>query len=346
MKAMTTRKRKPPEKRRSGRASRLVSGSASLIGTAMMRNPAATGGTAIFMIVFSFVAANALWYQPEAHPHPWLDTRHAFEDYAANAMNLNGEPVTTFKVERDVRAAAAIPAPAQTPAPRPAPAVVVQDPANAATAAAAPALGKSELVAAIQSNLARRGLYDGAVDGVKGPMTQAAIIFYQETRGLPETGNPDQAILDLLKKDNAEFSVLPAERPTPDVTGAIVSTAGKAPDPVAALIEKAPVPKAAIPVAKPAATPAAKAPVQAASVTPVRVSQPAAAPSAPALSGNLVMQIQKGLSNLAYKDVTVDGVAGQQTREAIRHFQKHYRLPETGNPDQAVLDKLKKIGAL
>jgi peptidoglycan hydrolase-like protein with peptidoglycan-binding domain len=44
--------------------------------------------------------------------------------------------------------------------------------------------------------------------------------------------------------------------------------------------------------------------------------------------------------------VKVDGVAGQQTRNAIRAFEKHYRLPETGEPSEAVLKKLKSIGAL
>ena len=60
----------------------------------------------------------------------------------------------------------------------------------------------------------------------------------------------------------------------------------------------------------------------------------------------LVMKIQKGLSNLAYADIRVDGVAGAQTRDAIRHFEKHYRLPQTGEPSQAVLKKMKEIGAL
>ncbi len=45
------------------------------------------------------------------------------------------------------------------------------------------------------------------------------------------------------------------------------------------------------------------------------------------------MSIQRGLSNIAYADVTIDGVAGEQTRAAIRHFERHYRLPETGEPN-------------
>lgn len=108
---MTTRKRRPP-KRQAGRVSRLIAGGAAMIGAAAMRNPVATGGTAAFAIVFSFVAANALWYQPSSHPHPWLDTRDAFRDYAAKAMHPGGgDTATTFRIERDATAPAASAAP-------------------------------------------------------------------------------------------------------------------------------------------------------------------------------------------------------------------------------------------
>ncbi|ACM25905.1 MULTISPECIES: peptidoglycan-binding domain-containing protein [Rhizobium] len=73
---------------------------------------------------------------------------------------------------------------------------------------------------------------------------------------------------------------------------------------------------------------------------------PKSAPSDAVNTVNMVMQIQKGLSNIAYSNVSVDGVAGEQTKAAIRRFQKHYRLPETGEPDMAVLKKLQDIGAL
>ena len=42
----------------------------------------------------------------------------------------------------------------------------------------------------------------------------------------------------------------------------------------------------------------------------------------------------------------VDGLIGEKTRTAIRHFEKHYRLPVTGEPNEQVLAKLKDIGAL
>lgn len=419
---MNTRKRRPP-KRQAGRVSRLIAGGAAMIGQAAMRNPVATGGTTAFAIVFSFVAANALWYQPSAHPHPWLDTRDAFRDYAAKAMHPGGEPATTFRVERDATSADV----ATAPRPTVVNGVVVHDDQPPAESPAA-----DDLVAQVQANLLRRGLYEGPVDGVMGSKTEAAIMFYQETRGLPQTGAADAAVLDLLKKDNAEFNVVPPDRPA-DVTGAIAARtpqkpaekpAQKAADPVAALIAKAPraqtpaaptpaahtpaapaakpqaenaraarpaaaapVPPAPIPnvaskaapakavqkpaeksAQKPGPKPSEKTPVKAFDKTPDKAAQKPAAqkvvattprpaavaakaeatakPAATGTPSNLTMAIQKGLSNLAYRNVTVDGLPGEQTKEAIRHFQKHYRLPVTGEPNEAVLEKLKKIGAL
>ena len=42
----------------------------------------------------------------------------------------------------------------------------------------------------------------------------------------------------------------------------------------------------------------------------------------------------------------IDGIPGEDTRTAIRRFERHYQLPETGEPSAAVLKKLKAIGAL
>ncbi len=67
------------------------------------RNPSAAGGTAAFLVIFSFVAANALWYQPGAHPHPFLRTRDApFPNVLGGrpAAEEHSGNVTTFKIER------------------------------------------------------------------------------------------------------------------------------------------------------------------------------------------------------------------------------------------------------
>lgn len=204
----------------------VITGLVALGGLAA-RNPATVGGTCAFLVVFSFVAANALWYQPGGHPSPFLRMRSADNSLGFSATKPAPHDVTTFVIER---------------------------------------------------------LEEGEV--------------------LPEVTD-----------------VMPAERPFDEVARIIekpapAQKAEAEADPVAAAIMEA--------EADPAVTSAVVRPV----------------PS------DLVMKIQKGLSNIAYTDIAVDGLIGEKTRTAIRHFEKHYRLPVTGEPNQQVLVKLKDIGAL
>ncbi len=310
---MTARKRKPPErKKKAQRGPALaVLGLATrglvFAGRLASRNPGLFGGSAAFVVAFSFVAANAMWYQPGAHPSPLLRTRLPFTH--PQTTSLDEEPagasprkVTTFVIQREDETAAA-----KIDEPKPESAAQVQP-------VAAPAAG-SVLVMSVQKELARRGLYDGPADGKTGPKTAAAILRFEKQAGRPETGAASETLLAALQKEPAtektRTAARPAERPYENVKG------GKGElDPVAAAIRNAEVDPQFIP----------------------KVDIPA--------SSELVMNIQKGLSNLAYSDVSIDGVAGEQTRSAIRHFEKHYRLPETGQPSDKVLKKMKEIGAL
>ena len=78
---MTARKRKQPERKRKPvrRGPHPADGGAAPC-RPDCRAPTARafGGSAAFAIVFSFVAANAMWYQPGAHPSPFLRTRLPF----------------------------------------------------------------------------------------------------------------------------------------------------------------------------------------------------------------------------------------------------------------------------
>lgn len=216
---MTARARRQPERRppARGRAARparpnLALAGLSALGRLIGRHPAAAGGAAAFAVVFSFVAANALWYQPGGHPAPFLPTRGSDNSLGFTATKPKPDDVTTFLIER--------------------------------------------------------------------------------ADELPEIAE-----------------VTPAERP-------FELEAEDGEDPIAAAIRKA--------EADPAVTSAV----------------------APAVPSALVMKIQKGLANIAYADIVVDGVAGEKTRTAIAHFEKHYRLPVTGAPNERVLAKLRDIGAL
>ncbi len=331
---MTARKRKQPEKKRKAqRGPGLVTVGLAMRGLTFAgrlasRNPRAFGGSLAFAIVFSFVAANAMWYQPGAHPSPLMRTRlpfnqPQFSNPGDNADGLSPRKVTTFVIQREGEAeAAAETASIERPEPTPEAAQIKP---------AATSVAGFVLVTNIQKELTRRGLYDGPADGKTGPKTSAAILRFEKQAGRPETGSASDTLLAALQADGEQetagqvrgqeikaqqktktlAAAKPAQRPYENVKG------GKGElDPVAAAIRNAEIDPQYIP----------KADIPA--------------------SSELVMNIQKGLSNLAYTDVSVDGVAGEQTRSAIRHFEKHYRLPETGQPSDKVLKKMKEIGAL
>ena len=291
---------------------------AGLVGGAVGKHPAIAGGVALFLGVFGFVTANALWYQPGVHPSPLLRTREPGAPYQIpgrksflHAQQADAGNVTTFRIERQGSTTNSVPS---------APVGQAASPAAGQSPAAVP----SKLVADVQAELIRHGLYDGAADGVTGSRTTAAILFFQEASGLAQTGAPTPELLAALKASNAgavpasktNVATVPAERPVN------MSATAQAIDPVAAAIENA---------EKNMKTGAVAA---------------KAVPSDAVDKINMVMQIQKGLTNIAYSNVSIDGVAGEQTKAAIRRFQKHYRLPETGEPNIAVLKKLQDIGAL
>lgn len=354
---MTARKRKSPERRKSAKGPGLplrlataVAGGAGAgfvavagsVGAAAARHPRIVAGASAFIVVFSFVAANALWYQPGGHPSPFLATRD-LEDPNAIAgyrplRRAAPEEVTTFRIERVEEASPAESAgttPVAAPIPAPIPAAEPQAPqaphAQQQTAA------DRALVAEVQRELSRRGLYEGADDGLMGPRTAAAILSFQEAAGLERTGGASAELLAALKAQT-QVASRPAQQPAeaPRAPVAVVPAARPAEnihageDPVAAAIRSA------------EKSPSTRPPANVGGAArQVSASRPTILPPS-----DLVLQIQRGLSNIAYADVTVDGVAGDQTKAAIRRFEKHYRLPETGEPNEQVLKKLKSIGAL
>lgn len=294
---MAPPKRKSPDKKsirkkQPSPAVRMLNAAGSYI----VRHPRLLVGFAGFSVVFSFVAANALWYQPKHHPAPFLATR-SFDgakpvDVARNttANDLESDPgVTTFRIERqsDQPVAKADPAAAQQP---------------------------SSLVKSVQQGLAARGLYDGPADGLIGPRTTSAILFFQETEGLEMTGEPTAGIVKRLKSVRKDIAVIPDERPSMDQTASTSKTVSSNADDIANLIRQTDVP---VPSAANAQVPA-----------------------------EMVMKIQKALAGMAYADVKVDGIPGTATRAAIRNFEKSYRLPVTGEPSERVFKKLKAIGAI
>ncbi|MFD1705035.1 peptidoglycan-binding protein [Methylopila henanensis] len=101
---------------------------------------------------------------------------------------------------------------------------------GAARTDAAPAPQRSELVAQIQEALLARGYYDGAVDGVFGAKTSAAISTFEQASGTAVTGVASDRVLAALLVAPANAARVaplppraepPAARPQPATTGSI-----------------------------------------------------------------------------------------------------------------------------
>lgn len=366
---MNARKRKAPERRKVPvKQPGLLMQAMGAVARALTRHPRRVAGLLSVCVASSFVAANALWYQPEGHPAPFFRTRDASDPNAIAGYRSLARPhedaVTTIRIQRatdeDLRqiisgangSAANAPAPtanapAKPPAAAPAPQAVTAAPAPQMSVAAAIHAAEPQLAAPTANANAAHPVPELPVGSIKGPVA----IPVQRPSG------------SLKGEDPVAAAIRTAERGSS-------STGAKAPASQASLSQALPKPPADIPAAsKAAAKPDAAAqkptPVVATHRMPVANGLPAATMQSPAKqaasaqglasqpgnlptgdSANLIMQIQRGLLNIAYTDVTVDGVAGAQTKAAIRHFQKHYRLPENGEPSELVLRKLKSIGAL
>lgn len=335
---MTKPKRKSPEKKKAPpRVAGLLLSGAGALARLVGRHPRPVGGLAAFSVAFGFIAANALWYQPGQHPSPIFSTRDTSDFNALAGVTRNARleqdpaTVTTFKIERETAGAPASAPPAGEQAAT-ATATDSATPAAAADTVAVP--DNSPLVVSVQGELARLGLYDGVADGVIGPRTEAAIAVFQRSIGVEANGLVSPELLTALKVDSRVTAAVPKSRPAEDL-----SAPAAVADPVAAAIRNAQKTVVTAPT-KPQVTHNAARPA---------VAPPAALPVSlrgTAADAALIMEIQRGLANIAYTDVSVDGVAGEQTRAAIRRFERHYRLPETGEPSETVLKKLRDIGAL
>ncbi len=230
------------------------------------RHPRLVSGLAVFGIVYSFIAANALWYQQGVHPAPILAMRAMDGAQTSNrAKPTENDNVSLFKIEREA-------------------------PGNRADTK------PLALVSAIQKALTRRFLYDGPTDGIIGPKTTAAIMLFEETEGLKPLGEPTKALLARLVGRNDTVTIADESQA----------------DPIAGLIRK----------------------------------NNEAKEVSSAVTNALVLKIQKGLRKVSYEGVTLDGIAGEQTRSAIRSFEKQHHLPVTGEPSEIVLKKLLAIGAI
>lgn len=177
----------------------------------------------------------------------------------------------------------------------------------------------SPLIADIQRELARRGLYDGAADGLTGPKTEAAIRAFEQSAHLrATTGEPTEAVLAQLRR-----------APAPQAVAAPPMTLTVAP-------RSAPAPQAAVAarsaMAPPAAVPAADTGVTG-SVRPPGDLQ----------GSSRLLAVQKSLARLGYGPIKLDGQPGNETRLAIQRFERDRNLPVTGDVNDRMVRELAAV---
>lgn len=135
------------------------------------------------VVAFATVAilTNVLFMQKGTHPAPMFKSALAPVKPLAVA---EGNPGTTPRPRAGEQPAAAAPAKA-----------------GAATGPRTP----GEIINDIQRELARRGYYDGAVDGLYGPRTDGAIRDFEQAAGLKPSTEPNEALLQAVQRAPARL---------------------------------------------------------------------------------------------------------------------------------------------
>ena len=132
-------------------------------------------------------------------------------------MQSGSHPAPMFKgAPVPVKPAVTESIPAVTPRPRPVEATSAPAPAKSAAPSAPRAPG--EIITDIQRELARRGYYDGTVDGLYGPRTDGAIRDFEQAAGLKPSTEPSEALLQAMVRAPVKLAkgatgVTPAPRP-------------------------------------------------------------------------------------------------------------------------------------
>jgi peptidoglycan hydrolase-like protein with peptidoglycan-binding domain len=136
----------------------------ALLGRALGRNPIDALGLFLLLLAAGAILANALYRQPGPHPAP--------------IFAVKPRPVAT-----ETAGASVPPLPRARPAARPDAAGRLHD-----------------LTADIQRELIKRGLFEGAADGVIGPKTDAAIRDFETLANMKVTGEPSEDLLRALQR--------------------------------------------------------------------------------------------------------------------------------------------------
>ncbi|PSH70572.1 peptidoglycan-binding protein [Phyllobacterium brassicacearum] len=133
------------------------------------------------------------------------------------------------------------------------------------------------------------------------------------------SGKGTRAAIDAYRKATADMGIEPTVDNADETTASI-----------------------AVPAKKPEQT-EEKATVQKVSVS---AEHDAAATGGGGLTPAEIVRIQAGLRAFGNDKVEIDGKIGASTQDAVSEFQKLFRLPVTGEPDEKLLAKMQEIGLI
>ncbi|MFL9826011.1 peptidoglycan-binding domain-containing protein [Rhodoplanes sp. SY1] len=309
-------------------------GRAGAIALRLFGRPRDTLAAAAGIAAFATVVINALYMQPGPHPAPIFALKTERPRTATQGM--------ASAPTRDSTGTLAV-----LPRPRPADAqpTAKAEPA-AATAAKPAARARPELVGDIQRELMRRGYYDGAIDGIAGSRTEAAIRDFEQAQGLSPTGEPTDAILKSITRATAKPKQA-APAPRPDPIAGLLSGSGPASasarTPVAPVVQAkaaggaVATPLAAHPVAPVTATTLAAPPAPA---PPQPIAHPRAGGAATAAGSSQIKSVQRALADYGYGQVRPTGTHDKATHDAIAAFEEARRMPVTGQVSDRLVREL------
>jgi peptidoglycan hydrolase-like protein with peptidoglycan-binding domain len=151
----------------------------------------ARDAVAIVVVVFATTAilVNVLLMQQGAHPAPIFKGAQS--------------PAKPALVAQSTLPAASRPRPVE-PIPAPSPGKVAAPPASRSP---------GEIINDIQRELARRGYYDGTIDGLYGPKTDGAIRDFEHAAGLKPSTEPNEGLLQAIMRTPAKVTRGPAGPP-------------------------------------------------------------------------------------------------------------------------------------
>jgi peptidoglycan hydrolase-like protein with peptidoglycan-binding domain len=155
----------------------------SVLRRALGRNPFDAVALFVLLVAAGAILINALYRQPGPHPAP--------------IFSIKPRPVATEPAEGVVP---------PLPRAKPAPAAPKAEPA---------ARPRADIITDIQRELSRRGLYDGPVDGVTGPKTDAAIRDFETGAKLKVTGEASEDVLRAIQRTPIKTETVVVPKPTP-----------------------------------------------------------------------------------------------------------------------------------